>query len=86
VSTWREQGLHAKAVRRGAVVEPRPVGGRSRRPKPVVVEARWSIKALGQMGREWRRFGIYRDLATAEKAIADHKRKHGFYEFRYREH
>ena len=89
MSSYREQSLRAKAVRQGAT-DQRPVGGKSKKPKSVVVECRWLdlgvLSGIRKDENRWWKFGGYRDKATAEKAMEDHRRKHngGFVEFRYR--
>ena len=87
MSSYREQSQRAKAIRRGAVDEPRPVGGKSSKAKPVVLESRF----VGVFGRvvandKWTKHGEYRTREIAQKVIDDHKRKFsgGFYEFRFR--
>lgn len=68
MSEYREESNRAKAARRG-IVEQRPVGGKKRQAKQVVVEYRypnWPFK----WAREWRKFGAYADTETAQAVIA----------------
>lgn len=88
MSTYREQSLKAKAIRQGAVDEPRGVRQKSNKDKPFVLESRWVGRIAGLCGpdQKWTKHGEYRTREIAQKVIDDHKRKHngGFYEFRFR--
>lgn len=80
MTAYRESSNAAKAVRRG-IVEPRPVGGKKRQDKPVIVESRWPGSPI-KVWREWRKSASYADLATAEAAMANQQRKHPRFEYR----
>jgi hypothetical protein len=82
MSTYREQALKAKAVRRG-IVEPAPAkGGAGKAKGPVVVEYRGKHGAASFLAKEWTKWRPYRDVATAESAMAGLARKYDFWEFR----
>lgn len=87
MSSYREQGLKAKAIRQGAIDEPRPARGKSSKAKPVVLESRFvGIFRCALGSDKWLKHGEYRTREIAQKVIDDHKRKYngGFYEFRFR--
>jgi hypothetical protein len=86
VKSYREDCNEAKAAREG-IIEQRPVSGKSKRPKSIVVEYRmsadWAQKFPAWMGgHDWKKWKSYRAVAEAEKAMSDHMRKSGLYEFR----
>ena len=88
VKSYREDCNDAKAARRG-LVDQRPIGGRSKREKPVIVEyrctAEWANKAPWSK-RDWRKFGAYRNKSEAEKVVTSQTRKDvGFREYRIKE-
>lgn len=85
MKTTKAMKADAKNARRG--VDEQPSGaGKNKREKPVVVQYRWRpdswIGTHWPKGNKWGKFGAYRDMETAEKAMADSKRKRDLYEFR----
>lgn len=80
MSTYREQGLQAKAVRVG-IVDARPAAGKNRRPRPVIVQSRFNPKQLAD--KPWsKKWGSYRNLAEAKAAMDQAQRKHPWIEYR----
>jgi hypothetical protein len=87
MSDYRESSNAAKAVRRG-IVQSRPVGGKKRQAKDVIVESRYRADAPGIFGllfgadREWRKHAAYNSPAVAQQAIANLERKYRWSEYR----
>lgn len=82
MSDYRESCIERQAVRRG-IVEPRPVGGKRRQDKPVVVECRYPVSGLPML-RGWWKFGSYATTEIAEQTMARQRRKHPSAEYRIR--
>lgn len=81
--TWTPEAIaHAKDARRG-VVEQKPVGGKKRQARPVIVEYRYPGFLL-PWAREWSKFGSYADIATAQQVIANKTRTRSHAEYRIR--
>ena len=77
MGSYREQTLHAKAVRAG-IIDAAPVRGKSKRPTPVVLYAFAKFSWREKPGY-WMKIGEYRDETTALVVAGQHARKHGFY-------
>jgi hypothetical protein len=59
-------------------VDAKPVGGKSKRPTPVVLYGMW--KLMWRREPEWVKLGEYRDEETARTVAANKARKHTFYQ------
>lgn len=87
MTSYREAGNNAKAARLG-IVEQRPVGTKSKRDRPFIVENR--IKPDSRVAEafkssswmNWGKWGSYRTEAEAQRVIDTQARKLPFYEFR----
>ena len=82
--SYREDCLDRKRVREG-IIEPRPVSGKSDKPKPVVMQFRFrpnSALGMFRTDRPWRKAGTYRDMDTALNTRAKQARKHPYFEYR----
>lgn len=84
--SYKEQSLARKRVREG-IIEPRPQGHKSDKPKPVIVQFRFCPdSAIGKMfpkdKRPWRKAGTYRDMDTALATMAKQAHKHPYFEYR----
>lgn len=73
--TYRQESNEARDSRSG-VIEQKPLGRKNKRPRPIIVEVRF-------LYRGWQKWGSYRDLPTADAALANASRKYGA-EFRIR--
>ena len=76
MTSYREASNNAKAARLG-IVEQRPVGTKSRRDRPFVVECRFPKRE----DKFWK-WGSYRTESEAQRVIDTQARKLPFYEFR----
>jgi len=82
MSSYREQGLKAKAARLG-IVDQRGAPGKSKKSRPVIVEHRYAPgHRFSGKDRVWSKSGSYRTTAEAEMAMAALTRKYYFYEYR----
>lgn len=89
MASYREATIKGKAAQRG-IVEQRPIGGRSKRERPVIVEHCYLkpepgdvLQGLFKYG-VWRKWGAYRTTAEAEAMIVQQKRKYKWMDFRIR--
>ena len=80
MSSYREQGLQAKAARIG-IVEQRPIGTKSTRQRPFVLECRPS-NPKSERAQQWRKWGKYRTEAEALRTRDIQARKLAFNEWR----
>lgn len=80
MSSYREQGLQAKAARLG-IVEQRPIGSKSKRARPFVLEYR-PANPKTERGKQWREWDAYRTEDEAKRTMDQQSRKYYFYEFR----
>lgn len=71
--TYRQEAIAAKAARLG-ITDQRPLPGKNKRPRPVVLQYRDRTK--------WRRWSEYRNIREAQEAMAQLQRKYWFYTFR----
>jgi len=72
VSKWDNEHIVSKDARRG-VVEQRPAQGKDRKykkPRPFVVERRFTGPFWGKMLGAWRTVGKYSDREDAERMLA----------------
>lgn len=81
--SYREMTIAGKAAQRG-IVEQRPTGGKSKRPRMVVVEMRYTHGDLKIFPRDWRKYGSYRTPKEAEAVIDQQMRKYNWMELRIR--
>lgn len=80
MTTYREQSLRIKAIRRDTPGVDDVVRRRTRKARgDVVVEFR-----NGRIGKEWRVWRTYRRLSDAAYALSGFQRKYGFWEWRIR--
>lgn len=86
-ASYREQIVAAKEARVG-VKDQRPVGSRSKRERPFVIEYRMKprtdgLKHLFPRSMMWRKWGAYRTLDEASAALDTLQRKNSFNEYRH---
>lgn len=87
-ASYREQNVAAKEARVG-VKDQRPVGSRSKRERPFVIECRIKprtdgLQQLSPRSPVWRKWGAYRTLDEATAALENLQRKYPFKEYRHK--
>lgn len=87
-ASYREQIVAAKQARVG-VKDQRPVGSRSKRERPFVIEYRMKprtdgLQQLFPRSTVWRKWGAYRTLTEASAALDNLQRKDSFNEYRHK--
>ena len=80
MSSYREQGLQAKAARLG-ITDQRTGGTKSKRARPFVLECRLANPKT-ERGKQWRKWGEYRTEDEARRTMELQARKAAFYEWR----
>jgi len=83
MSDYREDCVERKAVRAG-IIEQKPLKSRNKRPRPFVVEHRRNENApfFNPRKNDWQRWGSYRTIEEARKAMETLARKYRWYEWR----
>jgi hypothetical protein len=81
--------VKVKEARKG-VVDQRPVGGKNKKPRPVILEHRSRpesplAKFFPEDTQEWRKWKAYRSEAEAIRAMEKLKQQYHLSEFRIRE-
>ena len=86
MTTYREASNNAKAARLG-ITDQRPVGTRSKRERPFVIEFCKRLppgSSRPAKAATWRKWGAYRTEAEALRTMEQQARKYSCYEFRLR--
>lgn len=84
VRSYRDDCNQAKLAREG-IVEQKPIGGKSKRAKPIIVQYRTApdckLFPAWMHQKKWRKWGSYRTVEEAQKVVRDQLRKHRIWIF-----